>query len=70
MNLVPVSSSTLKAVGYEQTGTMQVMFTNGEQYQYYGVPPSVHAELMAASSHATYFDAHIKQGSYRFWKLR
>lgn len=71
MNLIPVSSSNLKAVGYElAANTLQIAFLNGGLYEYYNVPASVHASLMAASSKGTYFDAHIKKAPYRFRKLR
>ena len=71
MQRVGVSSSNLRSVGYDaSTQTLEVEFLNGGLYQYFGVPASVHAGLMAASSHGSYFDAHIKKGPYRFRKLR
>jgi hypothetical protein len=71
MNLVPVSSSNIRAIGYEpNTQTLQVEFHNGSSYEYYAVPITVHAGLMAANSHGSYFDAHIKKASYRPQKLR
>lgn len=70
MNMVPVSSSNLKAVGYEAaTSTLRIVFLNGGIYEYFGVPPSVHAGLMSASSHGSYFDAQIKKGPYRYRKF-
>ena len=71
MNLIPVSSSDLQAVGYDpETHRLQVEFCNGSLYEYYSVPESVHRELMAAASHGSYFAAHIKKGPYRFRQLR
>ena len=71
MNLIPVSSSNLRAVGYDaETRKLQVAFNNGGLYEYSGVPASVHAGLMAASSHGSYFDAHIKKGPYQYRKIR
>ena len=71
MNRISVSSSNLRSVGYDpSTSTLEVEFNNGGLYQYSGVPQSVHAGLMAASSHGSYFDAHIKNGPYRYRKLR
>jgi len=71
MNLVSVSSSTLKAVGYDPaTNALQVAFINGGLYEYYGVPLGIHSALMSASSKGSYFDARIKNGPYRFRKLR
>ena len=70
MNLVPVSSSNLRAVGYAfATSTLQISFLNGGLYEYYNVPDSAHAGLMAAVSKGTYFDVYIKKGPYRFCKL-
>ena len=71
MNLVPVSSSNLRAVGYDpETRKLQVAFRNGGLYEYSGVPESVYAGLMAAGSHGSYFDAYIKNGPYPYRKLR
>lgn len=71
MNRTPVSSSNLKAIGYDaQTRTLEVEFLNGGLYSYSGVPSSVHAGLMSASSHGSYFDAYVKKAGYSFKKLR
>ncbi len=71
MNLVPVSSSNLKAVGYElSTKTMQAAFLNGEVYEYIGVPAFVYIALMAARSHNTYFETYIKNRYCCFLKLQ
>lgn len=70
MNMIPVSSSNLRAVGYDAaTQTLRVAFIISGVYEYSGVPSSVHASLMAASSHGTYFNAHIKKGPYRYRKV-
>lgn len=71
MNLTPVSSSSLRAVGYEAAScTLQISFLDGGLYEYYNVPMSIHKSLMMAISKGTYFDLHIKKASYRFRKLR
>ncbi|MDO4267425.1 MAG: KTSC domain-containing protein [Eubacteriales bacterium] len=67
MNMIPVSSSNLRAVGYEN-GTLYVAFHHGGLYSYSGVPESVYNELLAASSKGSYFAAHIKN-SYRYAKI-
>ena len=70
MNMVPVSSSNLSAVGYDaETQTLRVAFIGGGLYEYSGVPAAVHAGLMSASSHGSYFDVHIKKGPYRYRKI-
>lgn len=71
MNRTPVSSSNLRAIGYNsETQTLEVEFLGGGLYSYSGVPASVHAALMSASSHGSYFDAKIKKAGYPFKKLR
>lgn len=71
MNRTPVSSSNLRAIGYNpETQTLEIEFLNGGLYSYSGGPASVHASLMSASSHGSYFDANIKKGGYPFKKLR
>lgn len=66
-----VSSSNLKAVGYDSaTKTLEIEFLDGGLYEYFGVPASVHQGLMSASSHGQYFDQYIKKGGYRYNKLR
>lgn len=59
MNMVPVSSSNLEAVGYEN-GVLRIAFHGGRVYEYTGVSESVYRELMTASSHGKYFHAYIR----------
>lgn len=71
MERVSVSSSNLRSVGYDAaTSTLEIEFHNGGLYRYTGVPATVHAGLMSASSHGSYFDAHIKKAGYSYTKLR
>ena len=68
--MVPVSSSNLGAVGYDAASQiLRVAFITTGLYEYSGVPASVHAGLMSASSHGSYFDAHIKNGAYPCRKI-
>lgn len=64
---VPVSSSNLYAVGYdEENGNLFVQFKEQETggpgltYVFYHCPPTVHAELMAADSKGKYLNARVK----------
>lgn len=59
MNMIPVGSSDIASVGYEH-GTLYIRFHSGGLYAYSGVPESVYQALMSASSHGSYFHAHIK----------
>ncbi len=59
MRLIPVSSSNLSSVGYEN-GTLYIAFNSGSVYAYFDVPRSVYRELMTASSHGSYHAKYIK----------
>ena len=66
MNRVPVNSTSIAAIGYdEQAETLEVEFRHGGIYQYFDVPARVHQELIAASSIGRYVAEQIK-GVYRF----
>jgi hypothetical protein len=61
MDRTPVSSSTIRSIGYDaESSTLEVEFNSGTVYQYAGVPQAEHDGLMSASSHGTYFNANIK----------
>ncbi len=59
MNMIPVQSSNLQSVGYEN-GTLYVCFNSGSVYSYTGVPENVYEGLLSAPSHGKYFHAYIK----------
>ena len=65
MQMVPVSSSNIDAIGYEGT-TLYVQFNTGRLYAYYNVPRNLYIGLMSASSHGEYLDAYIKKGGYKY----
>ncbi len=59
--LNPVDSSTIKAVGYDETtGTMAMSFHSGGLYHYQGVTPEGYKALLHAYSKGQHFAAHIK----------
>jgi hypothetical protein len=61
MSMQDVSSSNIRAVGYDaDTSTLTVEFHGGRVYRYRGVPASVYRGLMSAASHGSYFHDHIK----------
>ena len=69
MDRTPVSSSNLASVGYEASSlTLEVEFCSGAMYQYFDVPELEWQGLMQASSHGTYFSAHIRD-MYRYTRL-
>ena len=60
-----VSSSTVSEVGYDEgSRTLEVLFASGITYQYFDVPPQIHAELMQTGSIGQYLNANIK-GNFR-----
>ena len=61
MKRIPVKSSDLKSVGYdEKTTLLEVEFNSGKIYQYSRVPKAVYLELMNAQSHGIYFSRNIR----------
>lgn len=70
MQRIPVTSGNCASVGYDvTTSILEVEFRRGGVYQYFDVPASEHAALLAASSVGGYLDAHIKKAGYRYKKL-
>lgn len=67
MNMIPVSSSNLSSVGYEN-GVLYIAFHSGGLYSYTGVPFTVYQDLMNAPSHGKYFREHIRN-NYPYSKL-
>lgn len=64
MSLILVSSSAIRAVGYDGH-TLAVQFTTSNTvYTHHGVPYSVYAGLMQASSMGAYYNRYIR-GRYR-----
>lgn len=65
MDLVPVSSSSVNAVGYDpDTRMLEIEFRGGRIYRYADVPPQVHAAMMAAGSIGRFVNNNIR-GQYR-----
>lgn len=61
MQMQPVESKLLRAVGYDPgIRTLQVQFTSGAVYQYFDVPPETYEGLRQAESHGRYFLANIR----------
>jgi KTSC domain len=71
MEYVPVSSSTLDAVGFDpETQTLAVTFRNGTEYHYYNVTPSIFEGIRTASSPGQYFDLYVKKAGYSYARVR
>jgi len=69
MNRVPVDSSNIASVGYnDNTNTLEIEFNSGHLYQYFDVPKNIYDELLIADSVGKYFHNHIK-GIYRYARM-
>lgn len=69
MDHIPVQSSNVRSVGYDEARkTLEVRFHNGGLYAYYGVPKAKYQGLMAASSKGKYLNANIKN-RYKYKKI-
>ena len=66
MDMKGVKSSMISHVGYdEKTRQLAVRFSNGNIYNYQGVPPATHTELVAAKSVGRHFGIAVR-GKYPF----
>jgi hypothetical protein len=60
MQLDPVESSMLAAVGYDtDLKTLVVLFNSGKAYQYTDVPPEIFQGLLEANSKGRYMLDHV-----------
>lgn len=61
MQMEPVTSSMIAAVGYDdEKQQLTVQFNNGRTYNYGGVPQSEYNNLVTAPSVGSYFAQNIK----------
>jgi hypothetical protein len=63
MVMIPVNSSAIAAIGYEQ-GVLAVTFHDTGTYFHPGVPYSVFAALLHASSKGAFYNRYVR-GRYR-----
>jgi hypothetical protein len=70
MDRTPVTSSTIASIGYDPAQeVLEVEFLDGSVYHYFGVPEILYRGLMAASSHGSYLDAHVKKGGFKYKRV-
>jgi KTSC domain len=61
MDMIPVRSSAIRAVGYDpETRRMKITFEQGVVYDFCNVPQQIYDELMRAASRGSYYNAHIR----------
>jgi kynureninase len=69
MDMKPVKSSNIAAVGYDDgSQTMHVEFANGNTYKYLGVEPGAHEAFVNADSVGNHFFRQIRN-SYKSEKV-
>lgn len=69
MNMTPVNSTNLAAIGYDPgSRTLRVEFRTGGTYDYFDVPQTEYDGLRNASSHGEYLARSIK-GKYRYARV-
>lgn len=67
MNMIPVTSTDLASVGYEN-GTLYIRFNSGGLYSYSNVPFSIYNDLLNADSKGQFFHRYIKN-SYNYQRI-
>jgi hypothetical protein len=61
MDMVRVNSSAIRAVGYDsESGLMKITFTQGDTYNFCGVPEYVYEGLIRSGSKGMYYNDWIR----------
>lgn len=61
MEMIPVRSSAITAIGYDQDSMrMQIRFSQGHTYTFCRVPQNIFEGLLAAGSKGSYYDRYIR----------
>lgn len=66
VTMIPVKSSTIKAIGHDGTD-LHVEFVHGGKYTFHNVPAKLFNEMLKAPSVGKYFHGRIK-GQHKFSK--
>ena len=70
MEMTPVDSTNLSAIGYDyELATLRVDFLKGRSYEYYGVPAELYEGLLSAGSKGQYLNLYIKKGGYNYSQI-
>lgn len=71
MEMIPVASSNVAAVGYDSDRRiLRLRFHNGTLYEYSGVPETVYWTLMNAPSKGSFVNDNIKTGAYPYRQIQ
>lgn len=70
MERIPVKSSNIKSIGYDEaTKTLEVEFSNSGIYQYKEVPKEVYEGFSKAESIGSYFAKSVKAKGFAYLKV-
>ena len=58
--MIPVNSSSIRAVGYDGSRLFVLFHTSGTTYTHYNVPYSVYAAFMNAASMGEFYNRHLR----------
>lgn len=66
----PVSSSNVSSIGYDpQSSILEIEFTSGAIYRYFGVPEHLYKQFMVAASKGQFLNDFIVKYNYRYQKI-
>ncbi|PIQ69150.1 MAG: KTSC domain-containing protein [Candidatus Taylorbacteria bacterium CG11_big_fil_rev_8_21_14_0_20_46_11] len=68
MQRTPVTSSNICSIGYDQSSVLEVEFTDGDVYRYFGVPENLYQQFLQATSHGQFLNDQIRY-NYRYQKI-
>lgn len=69
MNWIPVDSSTISRMAYDEPRkVLTIEFKNGSRYEYYDLPTHVFQHMRGAASKGQFLSANIK-GRYRYARV-
>jgi len=69
MDRIPVSSSNIRSIGYDQQlSVLEVEFSSSDVYRYFDVPEHLYQQFLHASSHGQFLNDYIRY-SYRYQKV-
>ncbi len=69
MNLLDVKSTTLEAIGYDESrAVLRLVFRSRAVYDYFGVPAAVHEALLRAPSIGSCFNE-VVRGRFPFGRV-
>ena len=70
MEYIDVSSSNIRAVGYDEANSsMHVKFNSGSLYEYRNIPYYIYEGMLSATSVGRYFHSHVKN-SFTYVQLQ